>query len=329
MTRPGAPSVAPPWPLLSNTLGDAGGAVELRAPFPAITPPVLSVPVSVPRPAAFAPALRRSWNLRRSSDGETLVVTFHGKLTEADGRTSVLALVAQLARGPARVVWNLHEMTGYEAGARLAWQRGLWPVRHCIRSLEVIGGSPVVRVGAVTLTMVLGLEARFYSASRPPPAPDSSLPLEALGVASSAVNPALTASLTSPAPPATPALPATPARAASPARALIPASPASPARALNPVSVVSPASPASAGYMATMALTASPALMTSPALTARSANTTTSANPWVSSACPVSQRPTNHAPACQSPSTLRSCTDAGPSSRSGTPGPRPGRRKAA
>lgn len=72
----------------------------------------------------------------------------------------------EIARAPAHVVWNLTEMTGYDAAARVSWQHALWPLRHRIHGIEVVGGNPVVRIGAVTLTMVLGIEARFVETAR-------------------------------------------------------------------------------------------------------------------------------------------------------------------
>lgn len=108
-----------------------------------------------------SPACSRPWTLRRTGDGATVIVTFRGKLSAGEGRASAEAFAMEIAREPALVVWNLIEMTGYEPAARVAWQHALWPLRHRIRGIEVVGGNPVVRIGAVTLTMVLGIEARF------------------------------------------------------------------------------------------------------------------------------------------------------------------------
>jgi hypothetical protein len=119
---------------------------------------------------------RRPWTLRWTEDGETLIATFRGRLSGRDGAASAAAFATELSRGPARVIWNLTEMTGYEAGARVAWQRALWPVRHHIRSIEVVGGGPIVRVGAVTLTMALGLAATFVEAGRSPAGRSSAFP---------------------------------------------------------------------------------------------------------------------------------------------------------
>lgn len=102
-----------------------------------------------------------NWKLRRSPDGSTLIVTFSGRLGAADGAASAAALVEELLRAPAYIVWDVVHMAGYERAARVAWERALFGVRHAIRGIEVLGGNPFVRIGAVTLTMMLGVQASF------------------------------------------------------------------------------------------------------------------------------------------------------------------------
>jgi hypothetical protein len=107
-----------------------------------------------------------SWRLMRSQAGSTVTVTFYGKLSAYEGERSAAAIVAEFCRGPATMVWNLADMSGYETGARIAWQRALWPVRHDILGLDIVGGNPLVRIGAVTMTMMLGIETRFIDRPR-------------------------------------------------------------------------------------------------------------------------------------------------------------------
>jgi hypothetical protein len=52
-------------------------------------------------------------------------------------------------------------MTGYESAAREAWQSMLWPLRHKIRRVVVVGGRPLVRIGATTLGLALGIQIAF------------------------------------------------------------------------------------------------------------------------------------------------------------------------
>src|SRR6188768_1190129 len=96
-----------------------------------------------------------------SADGTSIVVSFDGKLDGDAGAASAAAFAEALRRGPADVVWDLRRMSGYETSARIAWQNALWPHRHHIRKVEVIGGGPLVRLGAMTLTAVLGVPVRF------------------------------------------------------------------------------------------------------------------------------------------------------------------------
>ena len=157
---------APPPALVSSPSSpsqdatDTAEARNLRS-----TPPPAPAPRrgAAERHAEATPraACRRPWSLRRTKDGATVIATFRGKLGESEGRTFAASFAEELSWAPAHIIWNLTEMTGYEAAARVAWQDALLPLRHRIRSLEVVGGGPLVRVGAVTLAMVLGVDARF------------------------------------------------------------------------------------------------------------------------------------------------------------------------
>lgn len=59
------------------------------------------------------------------------------------------------------VEWDVRGMTGYDSGARKAWQRQLMPLRRQIRSITLIGGSSLVRMGAGVLALVLRIDCRF------------------------------------------------------------------------------------------------------------------------------------------------------------------------
>lgn len=95
----------------------------------------------------------------RRSDG--VVFKFTGRLSTADGIASAHAFAEVLAVAPTKVLWDLRAMQGYETGARVAWQRALWPHRHNLESVEVVGGGPFVRLGAITLTTALGVPLTF------------------------------------------------------------------------------------------------------------------------------------------------------------------------
>jgi len=106
--------------------------------------------------------------VQRTPDGTAVLVTFRGKITAREGAISGDTCATELGRRAAHVVWDLTAVTGYDPAARIAWQNALSPVRHRIRSMEVIGGSPLVRLGTVTLTMTLGLEVTFRDDPRRP-----------------------------------------------------------------------------------------------------------------------------------------------------------------
>ncbi len=104
-----------------------------------------------------------SWTVRQASS-QRLVVTFHGHLSAADGEQSVRELVAALGAQPCDIEWDVRDMTGYDSDARKAWQRELLPRRRQIRSITLIGGSALVRMGASAMALVLGIECRFAAA---------------------------------------------------------------------------------------------------------------------------------------------------------------------
>lgn len=95
------------------------------------------------------------------------MVAFTGKLSADDGAASAAAFADALRHGPADVVWDLRRMSGYEAAARVAWQNALWPHRRNIRGVQVLGGNPMVRLGAMTLTALLGVSVHFSDVDTP------------------------------------------------------------------------------------------------------------------------------------------------------------------
>jgi hypothetical protein len=62
-----------------------------------------------------------------------------------------------MAGGRWAVIWDVHGMTGYDTEARIAWQRIIWPVRKNITRLEIVGARGLVRLGAISLAIVLGV----------------------------------------------------------------------------------------------------------------------------------------------------------------------------
>jgi hypothetical protein len=94
--------------------------------------------------------------------GRRVVMVFDGKLLAEEGVASARAFSeALLANDSVEAVWDIRRMTGYEAAAREAWQSTLWPLRHKIRRVVVVGGRPLVRLGAATLGLALGIQIAF------------------------------------------------------------------------------------------------------------------------------------------------------------------------
>ena len=91
-------------------------------------------------------------------------VTFQGHLSTEDGQHSVRELVGAIGSEACDVEWDVRGMTGYDSGARKAWQRELLPRRRQVRSITLIGGSALVRMGASALCLMLGIDCRFVAA---------------------------------------------------------------------------------------------------------------------------------------------------------------------
>jgi hypothetical protein len=100
-----------------------------------------------------------SWAVR--TEEHKLVAAFSGYLSEEEGQQSAAEFVKQLGAAPRDIVFDISEMSGYAMGARRAWQGALWPLRAQLRSLSVIGGNAIVRMGATMIALALGVPASF------------------------------------------------------------------------------------------------------------------------------------------------------------------------
>lgn len=103
-----------------------------------------------------------AWSV--STDEDVLVARFDGYLSEKEGILSARAFVFELQKAEITdVAFDVRTMTGYDRGARIAWQRELYPVRERVLSLEVRGGNSMVRMGASVMALALGIEMRVVS----------------------------------------------------------------------------------------------------------------------------------------------------------------------
>jgi hypothetical protein len=103
-------------------------------------------------------AAKVTWQIRESAD--RVVFRFHGYLSGADGVASATALAEVLRQRCVHVSFDVGEMDGYAGEARRAWQTVLMPQRRRILSITCIDGNPLVRMGASTLGLALGIPVR-------------------------------------------------------------------------------------------------------------------------------------------------------------------------
>lgn len=86
---------------------------------------------------------------------------FEGHLSEKEGHSSARAFVRELQKAEIiDVAFDVRTMTGYDRGARIAWQKELFPVRDRVLTLEVRGGNSIVRMGASVMALALGIQMR-------------------------------------------------------------------------------------------------------------------------------------------------------------------------
>lgn len=107
-----------------------------------------------------------SWNVIPPTDeNQAVTAVFDGYLSAEDGAASASAFRAAFGDTPLAVAWDVTRMTGFEAGARGAWADAIWPIRHQIKSLKVIGAKGIIRVGAMFLAFLLGKPYEFVASS--------------------------------------------------------------------------------------------------------------------------------------------------------------------
>lgn len=123
-----------------------------------------------------------TWNVWTERPSGQIWAEFHGNLDAADGKESA-RVFSHLLDGARRwdVVFDIRHMTGYHRDAREAWQAALRPLRDRIACIYVVGGNPLVRMGANLLGSFLGVRMRGVrdldglrkvSTPPPPPAPE-------------------------------------------------------------------------------------------------------------------------------------------------------------
>jgi len=98
------------------------------------------------------------WSVRREEG--VVCAEFVGYLDGRDGESSAREFVAAVERDAVEVVFDVRQMSGYASAARRSWIRQLMPIRKQLRSIEVRGGNPLVRMGGSVVGAVLGVPVK-------------------------------------------------------------------------------------------------------------------------------------------------------------------------
>lgn len=97
-----------------------------------------------------------TWNVRREQDVVTCTFTEH--LDEFDGRLSAAEFAKVVDQiDSASVIFDVRGMKGYDKPARIAWQDALRPRKAKIKSIDLIGGNAIVRMGASVMSLATGI----------------------------------------------------------------------------------------------------------------------------------------------------------------------------
>jgi hypothetical protein len=105
--------------------------------------------------------------VRKTATNALILTPPPGKWTGDDARLAVSAFEALMTPEALYVfVGDVTEMTDYETEARHLWQALLKRRRHQFRAFWAVGTKvhPVVRMGIITLSVVLGIRFRFVTA---------------------------------------------------------------------------------------------------------------------------------------------------------------------
>jgi hypothetical protein len=101
-----------------------------------------------------------SFSIRVDSSGR-IVASFKGHLAAEDGELAAHRVAELLSGEPSDVTFDVREMTSYDSAARVAWQQALWPKRDRLRSIEVLGGNSIIRMGAAAIGLFLGVPVTY------------------------------------------------------------------------------------------------------------------------------------------------------------------------
>ncbi len=101
-----------------------------------------------------------TWTISELGPGR-LLVSLVGAIDTGDTRALTKALMLRLQAGPVDVVSDLRQLTGFSPSVASLAERELWSLRHQLRSVCVVGGSPAARIVSAAACKVLGIPVRF------------------------------------------------------------------------------------------------------------------------------------------------------------------------
>jgi CheY-like chemotaxis protein len=92
---------------------------------------------------------------------ETLLLTLVGRIEGGDMRGLGAALAVHLDAGPVDVVADLRRIGTFSVAAATVAERALWSRRSRVRSVRLVGGSPLARIASAAACKLLGIATTF------------------------------------------------------------------------------------------------------------------------------------------------------------------------
>jgi hypothetical protein len=108
------------------------------------------------RADAHGPTGRASWTVSPPRDG-TIHVAFVGNVGASDMRACAERVASHLQEETCEVVADFRRLVGFSMAAVSVAERRMWPVRHAIRHVTVVGGPRAARLVAAAACRALGL----------------------------------------------------------------------------------------------------------------------------------------------------------------------------
>jgi CheY-like chemotaxis protein len=105
------------------------------------------------------PSLHAPWTVSSPATG-AVVATFDGYVRVSDIRACMGVLVRHLQRQDCEVVLDFRRLTGFSLAAASVAERIVWPMRHAVLHVRIVGGPKAARLVSVGACRVLGLSYR-------------------------------------------------------------------------------------------------------------------------------------------------------------------------